>query len=99
MNANYIFILILGLIIISILLFTIIYFLIDETLFFSDALYYSVQIQTSIGAINISEDRTIKNVVTVQSLISFTLGIALVTMIGIITSCIFIPGFGTVKAT
>jgi hypothetical protein len=93
MNANYIFILTLGLIIISTLLFTIIYYLLDDKIYFDDALYYSVQIQTSIGAIDISRDKTIKNVVTVQSIISYALGITLVTMIGIITSCIFIPGF------
>jgi hypothetical protein len=85
-NYTLILILILGIICISLLTFTVIYYLTDETLSFDDALYYSVQIQTNIGAIDISEDRTIKNIVTTQSLIAYILGILLVIIISIITS-------------
>ena len=67
-----------GLIIINVVLFMLIYFLMDETIHLDDALYYSVQIQTTIGAVDTSKERSIKNMVTIQSIVAFTLNAFLI---------------------
>jgi hypothetical protein len=84
MNHKYITILIVALIIICIFTFTIIY-LVDENTddTFQEAFYTSIQIQTSIGMSNASDRKSIRNWITVQSILSYLLNIFLVIYLSI----------------
>ena len=80
-------ILIVFLIIISLFFFSIIYYLdenADET--FEDAFYTSAQIQTSIGMSNASDRVSIRNWITIQSIISYILNIILVIYLSVALS-------------
>jgi hypothetical protein len=77
-NGTYFLILVAGLIILSCLMFTIIYYIVDDKISFNEAFYFSVQIQTSVGAIDSTVNNiAIKNSITAQSLLAFMLNILL----------------------
>jgi len=76
-------ILCIALIIISTIFFSIIYLIDKQTgQSYEDALYTSIQIQTSIGMDNEASRTSIKNWITVQSVITYILNIALVITLG-----------------
>jgi hypothetical protein len=86
LNSKGIIILCIALIIISVVFFSIIYLInkVDGESY-DDALYTSIQIQTSIGLDNnISNRASIRNWITVQSIITYILNIALVVFLGTI---------------
>lgn len=79
MNAKNIVILLIFLIVICTLTFSIIYFIdenSDES--YEDAIYTSIQVQTSIGMSNASDRLSLRNWITAQSIIAYTLNILLV---------------------
>ncbi len=83
-NSKGIIILCIALIIISVVFFSIIYLInkVDGENY-DDAIYTSIQIQTSIGLDNnISNRASIRNWITVQSIITYILNIALVVFLG-----------------
>jgi hypothetical protein len=79
---NYL-LLILFLIILCCVVFSIIYYAIDDTDSYENALYLSVQIQTSVGIdIEGVKDRAgVRNWITVQSILAYTLNILVVVFI------------------
>jgi len=70
-------ILVIGIIIISCITFTLIYYNYQNS--FDDALYLSVQIQSSVGIDATSKNKEqVKNWITVQSIITYILNITIV---------------------
>ncbi len=85
MNHKNKIILIILLIIICLFFFSIIYYIdenSDET--YQDAFYTSVQIQTSIGMSNASNRISIKNWITIQSILAYILNIILVIYLSVV---------------
>lgn len=81
MSVIQLLILIIGIVIISTLLFSIIYYIVKDDISLDTGLYYSVQIQTSIGALEIHKERKIRNIITIQSIIAFCLNIFLASIL------------------
>jgi hypothetical protein len=87
MNQKYIIILIISLIIICLFTFTIIYLVDDENdKTFLEAFYTSVQIQTSIGMDDESSRQSIKNWITVQSILTYIFNILIVIYLSVVVS-------------
>lgn len=87
MNHKYIIILIISLIIICLFTFTIIYLVDDKTdRTFLEAFYTSVQIQTSIGMDDQSSRESVKNWITIQSILTYIFNILLVIYLSVIVS-------------
>lgn len=82
-SPKLILILIIVAIAINAITFTFIYFAVDDTIGLDDAFYYSVQIQTSVGAIDTSKNSALKNWITAQSVIMFILNITLAIYVSI----------------
>jgi hypothetical protein len=87
MNHKYVIILIISLIIICLFTFTIIYLVDDENdKTFLEAFYTSVQIQTSIGMDDESSRQSIKNWITVQSILTYIFNILIVIYLSVVVS-------------
>ena len=79
------------LIILNIIIFAILYWKSDtnEYTSFEEGLYLSVQIQTTIGYSDFTENRGVRRMVTIQSLIAYLLNIISVIFLGLWVTRLF----------